>query len=154
MNRAKVEDALLAMGVPAGIKGFTYITDAIQIFDERGTNIQITKELYPAVAKKNNTTPSRAERAIRHAFERVRSYGGNPEIVNHYIGMDNCENSSSLKTLYIRIKQDCKETEKKERHEEIAKRENETPITALEIREIIRQELRMFLNEMQSVQRI
>ena len=70
------------------------------------------------------------------------------------MGMDNCENSSSLKTLYIRIKQDCKETEKKERDEEIAKKENETPITALEIREIIRQELRMFLNEMQSVQRI
>lgn len=154
MNRAKIEDTLLEMGVPAGIKGFTYIADAIQIFDERGTNISITKELYPRIAKKNNTTPSRAERAIRHAFERVRSCGGNPEIVNHYIGMDNCENSSSLKTLYIRIKQDCKETEKKERDEEIAKQENETPITALEIREIIRQELRMFLNEMQSVQRI
>lgn len=154
MNRAKIEDTLLAMGVPAGVKGFTYIADAIQIFDEKGTNISITKELYPAVAKKNNTTPSRAERAIRHAFERVRSCGGNPEIVNHYIGMDNCGNSSSLKTLYIRIKQDCKETEKKERDEEIAKQENETPITALEIREIIRQELRMFLNEMQGVQRI
>lgn len=154
MNRAKIEDTLLAMGVPAGILGFNYIVDAIQIFDEKGTDIQITKELYPAVAKKNNTTPSRAERAIRHAFERVRSCGGNTEIVNHYIGMDNCENSSSLKTLYIRIKQDCKETEKKECVEENAKKENETSTTALEIREIIRQELRMFLNEMQSVQRI
>lgn len=154
MNRAKIEDTLLATGVPAGILGFNYIVDAIQIFGERGTDISITKELYPAIAKKNNTTPSRAERAIRHAFERVRSCGRNPEIVNHYMGMDNCENSSSLKTLYIRIKQDCKETEKKERDEEIAKKENETPITALEIREIIRQELRMFLNEMQSVQRI
>lgn len=61
----------------------------------------------------NNTTPSRAERAIQHAFEVVRNHKGNPEVVNHYIGMDNCENSSSLKTLYIRIKQDCKETEKK-----------------------------------------
>ena len=148
MKRAKIEDTLLSMGVPAGIKGFAYIADAIQIFDERGTNISITKELYPAIAKKNSATPSRAERAIRHAFERVRSYGGNPEIVNHYIGMDNCENSSSLKTLYIRIKQDCKETEKKECDEETKKQENETAITALEIREIIRQELRMFLNEL------
>lgn len=154
MNRAKIEDALLAMGVPAGIKGFAYITDAIQIFDERGTNIQITKELYPAIAKKNNTTPSRAERAIRHAFGRVRSYRGNPDVIDHYIGMDNCENSSSLKTLYIRIEQECREPEKKECVEENAKKENETSITALEIREIIRQELRMFLNEMQSVQRI
>lgn len=151
MNRAKIEDTLLAMRVPAGIKGFTYIADAIQIFDERGTNIGITKELYPAIAKKNSTTPSRAERAIRHAFERVRSYRGNPEVVNHYIGMDNCENSSSLKTLYIRIKQECGETENEECVEETAKQENEPAITALEIREIIRQELRMFLDELNEV---
>lgn len=152
MNRAKIEDALLAMGVPAGIKGFAYIADAIQIFDEMGTNISITKELYPAIAKKNNTTPSRVERAIRHAFERVRSYGGNLEIVNHYIGMDNYENSSSLKTLYIRIKRECEETKREESVDETANQETETPITALEIREIIRQELRMFLNELNVVQ--
>lgn len=63
MNREKIEDTLLAMGVPAGILGFNYIVDAIQIFDEKGTDIQITKELYPTIAKKNNTTPSRTERA-------------------------------------------------------------------------------------------
>lgn len=152
MNRTKVEDVLLAMGVPAGIKGFNYIADAVEIFDERGTDISITKELYPAIAKKNNTTPSRAERAIRHAFERVRSYGGNSEIVNHYIGMDNCENSSSLKTLYIRIKQEIGETEKNGRVEETPKQENGNSITALEIREIIRQELRMLLNEFKVLQ--
>ncbi len=153
MNRAKIEDTLLAMGVPAGIKGFNYIADAIQIFDEMGTNISITKELYSAIAKRNNTTPSRTERAIRHAFERARSYRGNPDVVNHYIGMDNCENSSSLKTLYIRIKQECGEPEKKECVEEkkTTKKESETSITALEIREIIRQELRMFLNELNAV---
>lgn len=151
MNRTKIEDTLLAMGVPAGIKGFNYIADAIQIFDERGTNIRITKELYPAIAKKNNTTPSRTERAIRHAFEVVRSHKGNPEVVEKYIGFTNCNNSSSLKTLYIRIKQDCKETEKKESVKETTKRESGTPITALEIREIIRQELRMFLNELNVV---
>lgn len=151
MDRAKIEDTLLAMGVPAGIKGFTYIADAIQIFDERGTNISITKDLYPAIAERNNTTSSRTERAIRHAFERARSYRGNPDVVNHYIGMDNCANSSSLKTIYIRIKQECRETEKKECVEETKKQENETAITALEIREIIRQELRMFLNELNAV---
>ena len=148
MNRAKIEDTLLAMGVPAGIKGFTYIADAIQIFDEIGTDISITKELYPSVAKKRGTTPSRVERAIRHAFEVVRSRKGNPEVVEKYVGFTNCNNSSSLKTLYIRIKQDCKETEKKESVKETTKRESGTPITALEIREIIRQELRMFINEL------
>lgn len=151
MNRAKIEDALLAMGVPAGILGFNYIADAVEIFDERGTDISITKELYPAIAEKNNTTPPRTERAIRHAFEVVRSYKGNPEVVNHYIGMDNCENSSSLKTLYIMIKRDCRETGKKECVEEISKRENKV-VAALEIRDIIRQELRMFLNEIKATQ--
>lgn len=108
MNRAKIEDTLLAMGVPAGIKGFTYIADAIQIFDERGTNISITKELYPAIAKKNSTTPSRVERAIRHAFEVSRGQRGNLEVVEKYIGFTNCENSSSLKQLHMILKREEK----------------------------------------------
>lgn len=106
MNRAKIEDTLLAMGVPAGIKGFNYIADAIQIFDERGANISITKELYPAVAERNNTTPSRTERAIRHAFEVVRSRKGNTEVVEKYVGFTNCNNSSSLKQLYMMLKRE------------------------------------------------
>lgn len=106
MNREKIEDTLLAMGVPAGIKGFNCVADAIEIFDERGTSISITKELYPAIAEKNNTTPSRAERAIRHAFEVSRSQRGNPEVVEKYIGFINCENSSSLKQLYMMLKRE------------------------------------------------
>lgn len=105
MRRVKIEDALLAMGVPAGIKGFNYITDAIEIFDERGIGIGITKELYPTIAKKNNTTPSRTERAIRHAFEVVRRKG-NIEAVNKYIGNTNCNNSSSLKQLHMMLKRE------------------------------------------------
>lgn len=148
MNRAKIEDVLLAMGVPAGIKGFNYIADAVEIFDERGTNISITRELYPAIAKKNNTTTSRAERAIRHAFDVARSPKGNYDVVEKYIGFMNCENSSSLVMLYKRIKQECEVAEKKESVEEDSKKEKEDSITAIEIREIIRQELRMFLNEL------
>ncbi len=106
MNRAKIEDALLEMGVPTGILGFNYIADGIEIFNERGTNIRITKELYPAIVEKNNTTPSRAERAIRHAFEIVRSHKGNPEVVEKYIGFTNCNNSSSLKQLYMMLKRE------------------------------------------------
>lgn len=105
MNRAKIEDVLLAMGVPAGIKGFNYIADAIEIFDERGTDIGITKELYPAIAKKNATTPPRVERAIRNAFEVVRAKG-NSETVNKYIGTVNCNNSSSLKQLHMMLKRE------------------------------------------------
>lgn len=105
MNRAKIEDVLLAMGVPAGIKGFNYIVDAVEIFDERGTDIGITKELYPTIAEKNETTPSRAERAIRHAFEVARPKG-NTDTVNKYIGNANCNNSSSLKQLYMMLKRE------------------------------------------------
>lgn len=105
MSRANVEDALLAMGVPAGILGFNYIVDAVEIFGERGTNISITKELYPAVAEKNRTTPSRVERAIRHAFEVVR-YKGDKEAVSKYIGNVNCNNSSSLKQLHMMLKRE------------------------------------------------
>lgn len=107
MNREKIEDTLLKMGVPAGIKGFVYIADAIKVFEERGTNISITKELYPTIAEKNNTTPSKVERAIRHAFERVRTRG-NIEVVNKYIGTVNCNNSSSLKQLHMMLKREEK----------------------------------------------
>lgn len=151
MNRAKIEDTLLKISVPAGIKGFNYISDALEIFDERGFNISITRELYPAIAEKNNTTAPRVERAIRHAFETVRSYKGNPEVINHYIGMDNCENSSSLKTLYIRIRQECEDEKEKECGGQNLNWENETPMTASEIREIIQQELESFLNELKAV---
>ena len=153
MNRAKIEDVLLAMGVPAGILGFNYIADAIEIFDERGTDISITKELYPTIAKKNETTPSRVERAIRHAFKTTRSRDMRPDAIKHYIGIDNCTNTSSLKMLYMKIKQEHGETEQEEQIKETIEQENKIEITSLEIREIIRQELRMFLNEIQNVQR-
>lgn len=104
MKREKIEDALLAMGVPAGIKGFTYIADAIQIFDERGTNIWITKELYPAIAEKNGAKSPSVERAIRHAFDIARKNIVNLEIVEKYIGLVNKRNSSSLKQFYMILK--------------------------------------------------
>ena len=58
------------VGVPAHIKGYQYLRDAISLVV---TNMDllgaVTKELYPTVASMNNTTPSRVERAIRHAIE-------------------------------------------------------------------------------------
>ena len=58
------------VGVPAHIKGYQYIREAILfvIKNEEAINA-ITKVLYPTLAKKFNTTPSRVERAIRHAIE-------------------------------------------------------------------------------------
>lgn len=105
MNRIKIEDALLATGVPAGTKGFNYIADAVEIFDERGTSIGITKELYPEIARKNNATPSSVERAIRHAFEIARTKWSS-EIAGKYIGTVNCNNSSSIKQLHMMLKRE------------------------------------------------
>ena len=58
------------IGVPAHIKGYHYLRDAIiMVVEDIDLLGAITKELYPAIAKANNTTPSRVERAIRHAIE-------------------------------------------------------------------------------------
>ncbi len=74
------------LGVPAHIKGYQFIRTAIAmvINDEDNINF-ITKVLYPSVAKKYNTTPSRVERAIRHAIE-VAWDRGNPEVLNEFFG--------------------------------------------------------------------
>ena len=65
-----VTSVIHEVGVPAHIKGYQFLRDAIimSINDMEILN-SITKILYPTIAKKNNTTPSRAERAIRHAIE-------------------------------------------------------------------------------------
>ena len=58
------------VGVPAHIKGYQYIREAILLAVKNEDVINsITKTLYPTLARKFNTTPSRVERAIRHAIE-------------------------------------------------------------------------------------
>jgi len=58
------------VGVPAHIKGYQYVREAIMITVEDMNVINsVTKVLYPEVAKRYHTTPSRVERAIRHAIE-------------------------------------------------------------------------------------
>ncbi len=67
---ALVTNIIHEVGVPAHIKGYQFLREAI-IMVVNNINIvnQITKELYPDIADKFNTTPSRVERAIRHAIE-------------------------------------------------------------------------------------
>ena len=58
------------IGIPAHVKGYQYIRDAILMVVEDVSLLgAVTKELYPNVAKKNDTAPSRVERGIRHAIE-------------------------------------------------------------------------------------
>lgn len=72
----RVTNILHEIGVPAHIRGYHYMREAIimAIGDIDVLNY-ITKELYPSIAKKCNTTPSRVERAIRHAIEVAWSRG-------------------------------------------------------------------------------
>lgn len=67
---SKITKIIQEIGVPAHIKGYLYLREAITIvIDDMDYLGAVTKELYPAVAEKFNTTPSRVERAIRHAIE-------------------------------------------------------------------------------------
>ena len=78
VNSEKNEDNLEALvtnvihevGVPAHIKGYQYLREAIiMVVNDIEVINQITKSLYPQIAKRFKTTPSRVERAIRHAIE-------------------------------------------------------------------------------------
>lgn len=65
-----VTQMLHEIGIPAHIKGYQYLRDAIAIsVAEEDMLVSVTKILYPSIAKKHGTTASRVERAIRHAIE-------------------------------------------------------------------------------------
>lgn len=74
------------IGVPAHIKGYHYLREAILLsVQDTAMMSSVTKQLYPRVAKKFNTTASRVERAIRHAIE-VAWDRGDVDILNSYFG--------------------------------------------------------------------
>jgi len=71
-----VTDIIHEIGVPAHIKGYQYLREAIMMSVREPAMISsITKVLYPTIAKRFQTTPSRVERAIRHAIEVAWSRG-------------------------------------------------------------------------------
>lgn len=73
---ALVTNIIHELGVPAHIKGYQYLREAIiMVINDIDIINQITKQLYPAIASKFKTTPSRVERAIRHAIEVAWSRG-------------------------------------------------------------------------------
>jgi len=73
---ARVTNILHEIGVPAHIRGYHYMREAIMMaVGDIDVLNYITKELYPSIAKRCNTTPSRVERAIRHAIEVAWSRG-------------------------------------------------------------------------------
>jgi len=82
----EVTNIIHQMGVPAHIKGYQYLRDAILlVISEVNLLGAVTKELYPLIADKYQTTPSRVERAIRHAIELAWDRG-NVEMMNKFFG--------------------------------------------------------------------
>jgi len=81
-----VTDVIHQLGVPAHIKGYHYLREAIlSSLNDRDLLESVTKSLYPNVACKFQTTSSRVERAIRHAIE-IAWDRGNVEILNSFFG--------------------------------------------------------------------
>lgn len=81
-----ITEIIHQIGVPAHIKGYHYLREAIILCIKDGEMINsVTKILYPTVAKMYNTTSSRVERAIRHAIE-VAWDRGDIDILNSYFG--------------------------------------------------------------------
>lgn len=66
----EITNIIHEIGIPAHIKGYFYVREAIyMVINDSELLSAVTKELYPNIADKYNTTPSRVERAIRHAIE-------------------------------------------------------------------------------------
>lgn len=150
INRKYVEDVLLKLGIPANIKGFKYITDAVMLLDEKEWRNPKYTALYYTIGKLNGSTATRTERAIRHAFSVARSCKGDYELVEHYIGFINCENSSSIASLYRTIKYESELSENhslpdpdNKCHEEICSDEKEIEYRISEsmLKELIHREL-------------
>jgi hypothetical protein len=83
----RISHIFITVGIPAHIKGYQFLREAIKLAVDNPSIINsITKQLYPSIAKKFTTTPSKVERAIRHAIE-VGWNRGRADRVNDIFGV-------------------------------------------------------------------
>ena len=108
--RDNTMDVLLRIGIPASAKGLTYICDAIELFDTDPyyPDGKICS-LYRDIAHRHNTTASRVERAIRHAFEAGLTRG-DQKLFGKYMDVANTQNSNLLRSLYFHLKREKKQS--------------------------------------------
>ena len=97
--QVSITKMLHELGIPSHIKGYQYIREGISIiFDRPETIGGITKELYPELAEKFDTTVSRVERAIRHAIEVSWNRGSwdlMEEVFGHSVDIDKAKPTNS-----------------------------------------------------------
>lgn len=103
-------DLLHSLGIPSHIRGFQYVRDGILITYARKSPINfITKDIYPELSRRYNTTPSRVERAIRHAIE-VSWTRGDIKLIDDVFGnsidinRDKPTNSEFIATIADRLR--------------------------------------------------
>ena len=85
-SEEQLANLFLSIGIPAHIKGYGYLREAVRLVLEQPEIInRITKELYPGIARRFGTTPSKVERAMRHAIE-VAWSRGRLENINQIFG--------------------------------------------------------------------
>ena len=100
-----MSELLHDLGIPSQMKGYQYLREGILMLYEQASLIGgITKEVYPEIASRYNTTPSRVERAIRHAIEvswNRADYDVMNKIFGHSIDYDRAKptNSEFMATL-------------------------------------------------------
>jgi len=83
----RISHIFITVGIPAHIKGYKFLREAIKLAVDNPSIINsITKQLYPSIAKQFSTTPSKVERAIRHAIE-VGWNRGRADRVNDIFGV-------------------------------------------------------------------
>ncbi len=86
----RIATMFLSIGIPAHIKGYQFLREAVKmVMDSPDMINRITKELYPGIAHRFNTTSSKVERAIRHAIE-VAWGRGRIEEINREFGSNVC----------------------------------------------------------------
>ena len=112
--QAYISTLLHSLGVPSHIKGYEYIREGIGLMYNKPSMLgAITKEMYPAIAVKFNTTSSRVERAIRHAIEISWTRGDYDlmeDIFGHSVDYDKAKptNSEFIATLADKIRLESK----------------------------------------------
>ena len=99
--KKKVENALIELGITPYLKGFYYISSAVEIILKSNGKVRIVDGVYVDIAKEFDTTASRVERAIRYAFSKVNIEN---KAFIEYLGTDKLTNGALLYTLAYRLK--------------------------------------------------
>lgn len=96
-----ITNVIEELGIPAHIKGYRYVRQAIEmVIKDMDLLSAVTKELYPQIAEEFDSTPSRVERAIRHAID-VAWQRGNQEALKNYFQNNMNENVKPTNSQFI-----------------------------------------------------